>query len=200
MIKLEAFQQQKLIEDYQKELSSAIDETFKSQRENLMSAGQLLRNILLAGNQIFLMGNGGSSSQCNHLEAEFYYWKERNIDSGAIRGSMRSLSANSDALTAFANDHGVASLFSIQLKSICQPEDAVLAISTSGHSTDIFDALCTADYLGLSKVGLLGRDGGKALNYLDICIMAKGSEDTNIIQDIHSSLCHVLLKLVMTQT
>lgn len=199
MIKLEVSQQQKLIEDYQKELSSAFSDTFESQYENLISAGQLLRKTLVNGNQIFLLGNGGSSSQCNHAEAEFYYWKERDA-AHAIRGSMRSLTANSDALTAFANDHGNATLFSIQLKHICQPGDAVLAISTSGNSADICDALYTADRLGLSKVGLLGRDGGQAINHIDIGIVVKGSEDTNIIQDVHSSLCHILLKLIMTQT
>jgi phosphoheptose isomerase len=197
MIKLEASQQQKFIEDYQKELSYAISATFEFQYENLISAGQLLRKALITGNQIFLLGNGGSSSQCNHAEAEFYYWKERDA-AHTIRGSMRSLTANSDALTAFANDRGDAALFSIQLKHICQPGDAVLAITTSGNSPDICDALYTADRLGLSKVGLLGRDGGQAINHLDIGIIVKGSEDTNIIQDVHSSLCHILLKLIMT--
>jgi D-sedoheptulose 7-phosphate isomerase len=199
MIELEASSQQKLIEDYQKELNCALSATFESQFGNLISAGKLLRETLVAGNQIFLLGNGGSSSQCNHAEADFYYWKERDA-AHAIQGSIRSLSANSDALTAFANDHGEISLFSIQLKNTCQSGDAVLAISTSGNSANICDALNTAKRLGLSKVGLLGRDGGQAMNHLDIGIIVKGSEDTNIIQDIHSSLCHILLKLIMTQT
>lgn len=197
MIELEKSHSKQLIRNYQEELISAQLNTFKLQEEKLLSAGRLLRRALLDGKQVFLLGNGGSSSQCNHAEAEFYYWKEHEAND-AIRGSIRSLSANPDALTAFANDYGEESLFSIQLRSISRHGDIVLAISTSGNSANIYNALHTADILGLSKIGLLGRDGGKAISLLDICIMVKGTKDTNIIQDIQSSLCHMLVQLAMT--
>lgn len=197
MIKSEVSLQQELIENYQRELSSALSDTFKSQIRNLMDAGKILRDTLLNGNQIFLIGNGGSSSQCNHAEAEFYYWK-KNVVNQRLRGSIRSLSANPDTLTAIANDEGEESMFSMQLKSIYKNGDSILAISTSGQSSDIYNALYIADNLGLSTVGLLGKNGGKALELLDVCIMVQTSMDTNIIQDVQSSLCHILLKLVMT--
>lgn len=196
MIEIGRSYSQKLLENYQVELQSAIESTFKIQRENILKAGNILREALENGQQVLLMGNGGSSSQCNHAEAEYYYWRERKAPP-SIKGSMRSLTANPDALTAFANDYGGEELFSIQLKSISKSGDIVLVISTSGMSKNICNALKTADLIGLTKIGLLGGDGGKAASYLDINIIVEQTTDTNIIQDIQSSICHILLQLAV---
>lgn len=185
-----------VVKSYFDDLRFALDETFSTQHDNILLAGDLLRETLLADSQVFVLGNGGSSSQSNHTEAEFFFWKHESTNK-SIRGGIRSLSSNSDALTALANDHGDAYTFSFQLSTLAKKGDSVLAISTSGNSRNVYEALNRGHEMGIKSIGLYGKSGGNAINLTDIPILVQGSTDTNVIQDVHSSLCHILLRLAL---
>lgn len=186
-----------MLHEYQKDLGTSITSTFDAEANNLIELAAIAKKILCAGGNIYLAGNGGSSSQCNHLEAESYYWKERQ-SSGLIRGSLRSLCANSDILSALANDQSSSQIFSLQLRNLCTSNDGLFVLSTSGNSSNILNALLEARVLGIYTMGILGRDGGQSADHISSLVLVRNSDDTNVIQDVQSALCHCLLKFVYT--
>jgi D-sedoheptulose 7-phosphate isomerase len=89
-------------------------------------------------------------------------------------------------------------VFSEQLKNQLQPGDVALAISTSGNSPNVLRALHVAKSLGAITVGLTGFDGGKARPLCDLCIVVP-SDNTQIIEDLHSVLAHGMFSVLRTR-
>src|SRR6202035_5232621 len=185
--------------DYAAHIAREIQESISVKMEldsvakQIAEAATAIINCLRAGGKLIVFGNGGSASDAQHMVAELvgrYAVKRQAL--AAI-----ALTTNSSSLTAIANDFGFEEIFARQLEALAKPQDVVLAISTSGNSTNVLRGLQTAKALGLRKIGLTGNDGGKVRDLVDICLTVPSSS-TPRIQEAHTLIIHILCGIVET--
>ena len=138
------------------------------------------------GNKVLLAGNGGSAADAQHIAAEFVSRFE--FDRPGL--SAIALTVDSSILTAIGNDYGFEKIFSRQLESNAKNGDIFIAISTSGNSKNIINALKTCQDLGVITIGLCGNKGGM-LEYCNYGI-AIPSQSTPRIQECHILVGHLL--------
>ena len=165
--------------------------------EPIVIAGNLMVRTLLNGGKILTCGNGGSAADAQHFSAELLnrFEKER-PGLPAI-----ALTTDSSTLTAIANDYSYEEIFSKQIRAIGNSNDLLLAISTSGSSGNIVNAVKAAHERDMPVIGLTGRSGGKMaeiFNLMDIEIRAP-SERTARIQEVHLLVIHCLCDFIDTQ-
>ena len=158
---------------------------------DMMSAADALLQAFRSGHKAFFFGNGGSAADAQHLAAEFLgrYLRERR-PLPAI-----ALNTNASAMTAIANDYGYQQLFSRQLQALAAPGDVAVAISTSGNSPSIVEAVKRARHLGIHTIGLTGASGGQ-LRGLVNTLIAVPTEETPRIQECHILIGHALCDVV----
>lgn len=143
------------------------------------------------GNKVLFFGNGGSATDAQHLAAELV--GRFAFDRPAL--PALSLAENLSAVTAIANDYGFDQVFSRQIEAFARPGDVAIAISTSGNSPNVLQAVTTAKKLGVHTVALTGRSGGKLIHAVDDCVCVP-SDDTPRIQECHILIGHILSELV----
>jgi D-sedoheptulose 7-phosphate isomerase len=155
--------------------------------QKLHDAVRLCLRSLQGGGTIFFCGNGGSAADSQHLAGElvsrFLY------DRPALRGV--ALNADTAILTAIGNDYGYERSLSRPLEAQARKGDVLVALSTSGRSPNVLAALRSAPSLGVSRIGLTGRDGGDMAQLCDIELRVP-SDSTPRIQEIHLLLGHLL--------
>src|SRR3989441_6433341 len=117
-------------------------------------ASEILVDALHQGNKVLLFGNGGSAADAQHIAAELV--GRFAFERPAL--PALALSVNSSCVTAIGNDYGFDLVFSRQIEALARPGDIVIAISTSGNSTNVLHAISTARKIGLKTIGLTGRD------------------------------------------
>jgi D-sedoheptulose 7-phosphate isomerase len=142
---------------------------------------------LQKGGKLMLCGNGGSAADSQHLAAEFTgrFVKDRPPIAAV------ALSTDTSALTCIGNDYSFNDIFSRQVQALGRAGDCLIAISTSGNSGNVLAAVAAAKSLGISTIGLLGRDGGKLKDHCDIAIVVP-SQVTARIQEAHILIGHSL--------
>jgi len=170
---------------------NTIESVISTMQSPLGKASSLILKTLQKGNKILLCGNGGSASDAQHIAAEL---------TGRYKNTRKALPAialNTDtsAITAIANDFGYESVFSRQVEALAQKGDLLIAISTSGNSPNILNALETAKELGCKTLGFSGYEGGKMNQYCDINLIVP-SNDTPRIQEMHILFGHILCQIV----
>ena len=143
------------------------------------------------GGKMMLMGNGGSAGDAQHIAAEFIgrYKKERR-PVAAI-----ALTVDSSILTCVGNDYGYDSVFSRQVEGLAKKEDVVIAISTSGNSENVIRGVEKAREIGAKTIGLLGNQGGKLKDKVDLAIVVP-SNDTARIQEAHITIGHIICEIL----
>jgi len=146
---------------------------------------------LRGGGKILLAGNGGSAADAQHIAAELVgrYLKDRPA-LAAI-----ALTTDTSSLTAIANDSGYRHVFSRQLEALARPGDVFWAMSTSGDSENLIEALGVAGRLGLTRVCLLGRGGGAMKTLADIGVVIPSGE-TPRIQEAHITVAHLVCEAI----
>lgn len=152
------------------------------------SAGQLLVEASKAGRMIFSCGNGGSAAIANHLVCDCLKGVRANT---SLRPKVSSLSATIELVTAIVNDIGVEQMFSFQLESLASSGDVLIAISSSGASPNIIEALTTARKMGLKTIAMTGFAGGAAAKLADVSLYVD-AQNYGIVEDTHQSLMHIL--------
>lgn len=164
--------------------------------ESVITLKKMLNKCWCTRNTVFLLGNGGSEANATHLANDFLYGLGKNA--GGVGLKAISLSANCSVLSAIANDDGYKHIFSKQLKTLARSGDILLVFSGSGNSENIITCIQTAKKMGLQTAGFLGFDGGKAKEFLDVCVHSKtfnmqASEDIQIIlgHAISRDLCGI---------
>ncbi|HEY9109804.1 MAG TPA: D-sedoheptulose 7-phosphate isomerase [Roseateles sp.] len=158
---------------------------------DIVRAAALITASLRGGGKLLLMGNGGSAADCQHLAAEF---------TGRFQRERRPLAAlalttDTSALTCIANDYGFEQVFARQLGALARRGDCVVAISTSGRSPNVLRALERAGELGVTRIGLSGRDGGDMAALCELCLVVPHA-DTARIQEAHIFIGHTWCALV----
>jgi D-sedoheptulose 7-phosphate isomerase len=155
----------------------------------------LLHSARLTGRQIFIMGNGGSASTATHFVCDL---AKNTRKAGWPHYKVIGLSDNMALLSAYANDEGYESVFAQQLANLVMPEDVVIAISASGNSKNVLNAIALAKSQNAITIGFTGFDGGHLASMVDINIHV----DSNIIEhveDIHLMLEHMIVKALREQ-
>ena len=165
------------------------DNIFKS----LERAGDVIAKSLSQGGKLMICGNGGSAADAQHLAAEFLVRLTSNVNREGIPAI--SLAQDTSTLTACLNDYGADQIFSRVFSSLARDGDILLAISTSGNSTNIIETLKLAQTRDIYSLGFLGCDGGKALQYCDEAFIVP-SKVTARIQESHITAGHAVLQYV----
>ncbi|MCX7122805.1 MAG: phosphoheptose isomerase [Gammaproteobacteria bacterium] len=166
----------------------------KSLPYSIEKAANIMISALIDNKKILCCGNGGSAGDAQHFSSELLNRYERERPSlPAI-----ALPADSSTITAIANDYHYNEIFSKQIKALGQSGDILLAISTSGNSGNVLEAIKAAHERGMKVVALGGKDGGKMaplLNEQDVEIRVP-SDKTNRIQETHLLVIHCLCDLI----
>ena len=138
--------------------------------------------------QIFIVGNGGSAATASHFATDLN--KIKNIN--GLPGRAISLCDNSSLITAYANDISFGAIFKEQLKNLANSKDILIAISASGKSKNIIEAINYAKQNGIYSVGLVGFDAGN-MSICDLVIHTKSQiGDYGPTEDAHSIICHYI--------
>jgi D-sedoheptulose 7-phosphate isomerase len=146
-----------------------------------------------SGQMVYLFGNGGSASLASHLACDL--GKGTAYCNGGKRFRVLALTDNLPTLTAWANDSSYEDIFSEQLKNFVQPRDVAFAISGSGNSKNVLNALQVAREAGAITVGISGFQGGAMKSLCDICVVVP-SNDMQFIEDLHLAMAHSIFRIV----
>jgi D-sedoheptulose 7-phosphate isomerase len=146
-----------------------------------------------SGRTVYLCGNGGSASLASHFACDL--GKGTAYCNGGKRLRALSLTDNLPTLTAWANDSSYEDVFSEQLRNFVQPGDVTLAISGSGNSKNVLNALQVAREAGATTVGVSGFQGGEMKSLCDICVIVP-SNNMQIIEDLHLAMAHSIFRIV----
>ena len=180
IIKQTLFEHQKLFSKIDKKIIDKI---------NLIS--KVVIKSLLKKKKIILIGNGGSAADCQHIATEFtIQFKKKRSALPAI-----ALTTDTSALTACGNDLGFDYIFSRQIEALGNSGDVLLAISTSGNSKNIIEALKVANKKKIITVGLLGKSGGRARKISKYNIVAN-SYKTSTVQEFHIFVGQLICEIV----
>lgn len=188
------------MKDFESQMDNSLAdliEIIRSLREKKVYCNKLLKlsNIIYdafsRNNTLFLIGNGGSAAQAQHIAAEFvnrFLYERRGLP--AI-----SLTTDTSNLTSISNDYSYDKIFERQMEALGKKGDILLCLSTSGNSENLNNALRIAKDMGIYTFSFLGKDGGKARELSDDYFIIE-SDSTPRIQEVHILLGHILCQLV----
>jgi D-sedoheptulose 7-phosphate isomerase len=154
-------------------------------------AAALIESVA-AGGRVLVCGNGGSAADAQHIAGEFV---------GRFRRKGRrplpciALSTDTSTMTAIGNDLGFRHIFSRQVEALGRPGDVLWALSTSGVSTNVVDAVHAAKGRGMKVVAMTGQAGGPVAKAADVCFQAP-ADSSYEIQQLHQVAYHIICELV----
>lgn len=159
-----------------------------SNLERIASAGDTMAEAIRNGGKIISCGNGGSMCDAMHFAEEM---------SGRYRNDRKALPAVSISdpshISCVGNDYGYDFVFSRYIEALGQSNDVLLAISTSGNSANVINAVKAAKAKGMKVIALTGKDGGKMAGMVDLEIRAPHSPYADRAQEIHIKVIHSLI-------
>ena len=143
------------ITDYFDGLHKVIDDL---KTEEIEAVIEKLLDAYDRGGTVFIFGNGGSASTASHFVNDF---NKGLCKDSSKKFKLQCLNDNISSMLAIANDISFNDIFKEQLKNFLKPEDLVIAISGSGNSHNVVDAIAYANEIGVETIGLVGYDGGE---------------------------------------
>lgn len=159
--------------------------------EKIAKAGAHMVSGIKNGGKIISCGNGGSMCDAMHFAEEL---------TGRYRDDRPSIAAVSISdpshITCVGNDYGFDFIFSRYIESVGQKNDVLLAISTSGNSKNVLNAIKAAKDKGMMIVGLTGKTGGEMAELCDVEIRAPHSKYADRAQEIHIKVIHSLIDFI----
>ena len=156
---------------------------------------KIAKNLLAVsvnGNRIFMIGNGGSAANAEHISNDFT-WGIHKLHGKGL--NVHALSSNSAILTCLANDIGYENIYSHQLSAYGRSGDILLCFSGSGNSPNIVNALKMARDKGISSIGIFGYDGGLASDFSDT-VLHINSFDMQVCEDMQLIIGHYIMKFL----
>ncbi len=182
---------EKVLTDYLKSFQNDFNVFLKKDFYDILKVADLISNAFKKGNKLLVCGNGGSASDAQHFAAELIGRFKKD------RPSLPAMALNTDtsAITAIANDFNYETVFARQIQGIGNKEDILLAISTSGNSRNILEAVKAAKKKKLVTIGLTGKNASLVSSKSDYCIFVS-SKETSHIQELHIIVLHILCILI----
>lgn len=183
----------KLIQDSIQE-SIAVKQTILGDAAFLQKielAAQMLSETFQNGGKVLFCGNGGSAADAQHIAAELsgrFYLNRPALFAEALH-------VNTSFVTAVANDYGYDAVYARMIQAAGKPGDVLVAISTSGNSTNILKAMEMAREKGMKTIGLTGESGGKMAAQCDLLLNVP-SNTTPRIQEAHILIGHIVCQWV----
>ena len=174
-----------------RESADVKEQFFRAEADRIEALVRAMAARFSAGGRLYVMGNGGSATDAQHISVEFFHpIVEKRKPLPAI-----ALTADQALLTAISNDRDFAKVFADQLRVLARPGDMALAVSTSGKSPNLVQALETAQELGLLTIAFTGKDGGRLADLAEYCFVVP-SFSIHRIQETHVTLYHIVWDLV----
>lgn len=162
--------------------------------QHIQDAAGMIVQAYRSGNKTLFCGNGGSAADAQHLAAELsgkFYLDRPPIHAEACH-------VNSSFMTAVSNDFGFDVAYSRYIEAVGKKGDVLVAISTSGNSENVYQALCKAKETGFTSIVLSGSTGGRMAAKADVLIKVP-SDDTARIQELHILIGHIICELVESE-
>ncbi len=180
------------------ELQSIVEESlalkrsfFEDEADRVLEAGQAMATALRSGKKVLAFGNGGSAADAQHFSSELV--NRFGFDRPALPAI--ALTTDTSILTSVANDSDFRMVFRRQVEALGAAGDVALAISTSGTSPNVLEAVAACREKKVKTIGLSGRDGGALADQVDICLTVSHQE-TSRIQEVHSMIVHLLCQAI----
>lgn len=161
-------------------------------RDAVTQACDLLTSAYENRRSVYVCGNGGSAAISNHLTCDHLKGAQTDTD---LRPRVVSLSATVETITAIANDISYDDVFVYQLRTLADPGDLLISISSSGDSENIVRACQWARDNNIRVIAMTGFDGGRSAALADVNLHVTG-DNYGIIEDVHQSLMHVLAQFI----
>lgn len=163
--------------------------------DQILKAGKEMVKAIKKGNKIISCGNGGSMSDAMHFAEEMTGRFREN------RGPLAAVAISDPShISCVANDYGFEYIFSRYVESVGKEGDVLLAISTSGNSENVINAVEAAIANGMFTVALTGKTGGKLSKLVDVEIRAPESDWADRVQEIHIKIIHSLIDYIESNT
>jgi phosphoheptose isomerase len=175
---------------YSERLRTALDRIDENALEQVILR---ISEAAAAGNRVYSIGNGGSAAVADHLCCDFT--KGTHVPGHPVVDAV-SLTSNVALYSAIANDFGFTSVFSRQLRMFGQRGDVLIAISSSGESANILEAVDEARELGMTTVGLTGFSGGHLKERVDHALHVDVN-NYGIVEDAHQLVMHVMAQYLV---
>ena len=171
--------------------TARLHEALLEQAQSIEQAARTICDALAAGGRLYVMGNGGSAADAQHLACELVgrFEKERRPL------PCQALTSDTSVLTSLLNDYGADDVFTRQVAAFAREGDVVVGISTSGRSANVNRALAEARRRGARTVGLTGRSGGQMPGLCDVAVCVP-ADHTPRIQEGHQTVIHIICHLV----
>jgi len=174
-----------------RESAEVKEQFFRVEAGRIEALVRVMAERFAGGGRLYCMGNGGSATDAQHVAVEFFHpIIEKRKPLPAL-----ALAADPALVTAISNDRDFAKVFADQLRVLGKPGDMALAISTSGHSPNLVQAMEAARDLGLLTIAFAGKDGGRLVELADHCFVVP-SFSIHRVQEAHVALYHIVWDLV----
>ena len=167
-------------------------EALKESTDLLELAVRLIVDTFKAGRRVYVLGNGGSAADAQHIAAELVGRLKRH-DKPALPAI--ALSTDTSALTAISNDYGFEEVFARQVDALVREGDVVWALSVSGSSPNIIKAVKAAKRQAAKVIGFTGKEGTELRALCDVCLMAEHT-DSDRVQEVHQLAYHIVCGMI----
>lgn len=157
----------------------------------IQNAARMIADCFRKGNKLLIAGNGGSLCDAMHFAEEL---------TGIFRHKRKALPAialsDPGHLTCMANDVGYHDVFSRAVEALGQKGDVFVALTTSGNSQNLVQAVPLAKSLGLTTISFLGKNGGKLKGVSDLEWIIDGFSYSDRIQEAHMTAIHIIIEMI----
>ena len=185
---------EKFIKKYLKNSYKIKEQILTNQVKSINKAGHIILKAFLKGRKLICCGNGGSAADSQHFVTELVV-RLSNKSKREKPFYAVSLTTNSSILTACGNDFGFDNIFSRQVQAIGKKGDVLFAISTSGNSRNVLNAVKMAKSSGIFTISLTGNTGGKLKKSSELDINVNSNYCPHI-QEAHITIIHILCELI----
>lgn len=181
-----------IIRDYLDLVASAITDLPEDKLQDIVDT---LKDAYADGRQVFFLGNGGSATTASHLACDLQKGMK---ECTGRKFRVTTVSDSMALVTAWANDSVYENIFAEQIDSLVQPRDVVVAISGSGNSKNVINAVRKANELGAITIGWCGFGGGKLAEVAQKSIVVN-SDNMQRVEDTHLVIGHLIFTCMMKQ-